>query len=169
MPKSWFLQSGLEQERLDDYDKLSDAEYDHKWLGYYLDEIEGSIIKGKWFDAAIDAHKLDRLKAAFTPHGYIIAAHDPFDDGNDAGGYALRHGSIIKKVKTKTSGEIDEVCDWAIENAIADGADHFVWDGDGMGTGLKRQMQLGFKGTKTKFHMFRGSLSGKGQDLGISV
>ncbi|MCK4816364.1 PBSX family phage terminase large subunit, partial [bacterium] len=42
--------------------------------------------------------------------------------------------------------------------------DWFIWDGDGMGTGLKRQVSLAFAGTKTKYHMFRGSLSGKGQD-----
>jgi phage terminase large subunit len=164
MPQSWFRASGLEEERVDDYKKMSRAEYDHKWLGKYLDSVEGAIIKTEWFDACVDAHKLDRLKAMFKPHGAVIASHDPFDDGNDAGGYVCRHGSIIKKVKSKDRGEIDEVCDWATDNAINDGADWFVWDGDGMGTGLKRQISLAFDGTKTKYHMFRGSLSGSAQD-----
>jgi phage terminase large subunit len=164
MPQSWFKASGLEQERLDDYNKLSRAEYDHKWLGKYLDTVEGAIIKPEWFDACVDAHKIDRLEKIFKPHGAKIAAHDPFDDGNDAGGYALRHGSIIKKVKSKDEGEIDEVCDWATDNAINDSADWFVWDGDGMGTGLKRQVSLAFNGINTKYHMFRGSLSGSAQD-----
>lgn len=164
MPQSWFIASGLEQERLDDLDKLSTAQYDHKWLGKYLDEVEGSIIKPEWFDACVDAHKLDRLKKVFEPHGAIIASHDPFDDGNDAGGYCLRHGSIIKKVKSKDHGEIDEVCDWATGNAINDNADWFVFDGDGMGTGLKRQIQLAFEGKGIKYHMFKGSLSGSAQD-----
>ena len=77
---------------------------------------------------------------------------------------AVRHGSIIKSVQSKDTGEIDEVCDWATGEAIKAGADWFVWDGDGMGTGLKRQVSDAFAGTKTKFHMFKGSLSGKGQD-----
>lgn len=164
MPQSWFHASGLEDERLDDLDKLSRAQYDHKWLGKYMDEVDGSIIKPEWFDACVDAHKIDRLKSVFKPHGAIIVAHDPFDDGNDAGGYACRHGSIIKRVKSKDRGEIDEVCDWAVDLAIKDNADWFVVDADGMGTGLKRQIQIAFKGTKTKYHMFKGSDSGSGQD-----
>lgn len=164
MPEEWFKGSGLEVERLDDYDKLSRAAYDYKWLGQYLETVDNAIILPEWFDAAIDAHKLDRLQAAFEPHGAKIAAHDPFDDGEDAGGYALRHGSIIKSVKTKAKGEIDEVCDWATDEARADCADWFVWDGDGMGTGLKRQIAIAFDNTHTKYHMFKGSLAGKAQD-----
>ncbi len=164
MPQAWFQASGLEEERLDDYDKLSRAAYDHKWLGKYMEEVDGSIIKPEWFDAAIDAHKIDKLKETFKPYGAKIAAHDPFDDGGDAGGFAIRHGSIIQAVAEKRKGEIDQVCDWAIGLAKEHGADWFVWDGDGMGTGLKRQVSLGFDGTKTQYYMFKGGLSGKGQD-----
>lgn len=164
MPKEWFEKSGLETERVDDFDKLSRAEYDHKWGGQYMDTVEAAIIKPEWFDAAIDAHLLPNLNEAFTPHGAIKASHDPFDDGNDAGGFAVMHGSIITQVKSKAKGEIDEVCDWATALAIKANADWFIWDGDGMGTGLKRQVSTAFKDTKTKFHMFRGSLSGKAQD-----
>lgn len=159
----WFPPE-LEQERQDDYDNLSRSEYDAIWENEYDDTVPGAIIKPEWFDAAVDAHKLDRLKKVFTPHGARIAAHDPFDDGNDAGGYSLRHSSIIEYVKSKSSGEIDEVCDWATGLAISHNADWFVWDGDGMGTGLKRQVALAFDGKHTKYHIFKGSLSGKGQD-----
>ncbi len=168
MPQDWFLSSGLEEERLDDYEKLSRAEYDHKWLGKYLDAVDGAIIKTEWFDACVDAHKNPRLEKMFKPHGAVVVAHDPFNDGDDAGGYAVRHGSIIKAVRSKSRGEIDEVCDWATDHAINDGADWFVWDGDGMGTGLKRQVSDAFKGKATKYHMFRGSLSGLGQDNAAS-
>jgi len=48
--------------------------------------------------------------------------------------------------------------------AINDKADWFVWDGDGMGAGLKRQVSDAFHGTKIQYHMFKGSLSGSGQD-----
>jgi len=164
MPKAWFIASGLEVERLDDKEKLSTAAYDHKWNGHYLDEVENSIIKGEWFDACVDAHKIPKLKKMFEPHGAKIAIHDPFNDGEDAGGYVLKHGSIIKKVRSKTSGEIDETCDWATDHALKDGADWFIWDFDGMGTGLKRQISDNFAGTKVKFHGFRGSLSGSAQD-----
>lgn len=164
MPKSWFIASGLEQERLDDKEKLSMAQYDHKWLGAYLDEVDDSIILPEWFDAAKDAHKLEKFQGIFKPHGAIIATHDPFDDGGDAGGFAVRHGSIILQVRSKATGTIDDVCDWATGLATKAGADWFVWDGDGMGTGLRRQVSDAFSGTKTKYHMFKGSLSGSGQD-----
>lgn len=152
-----------------DYDNRPRAEYDWIWEGKFNDSVEGSIIKPEWFDACIDAHKIDRLVNVFKPTGAKIAAHDPFDDGQDAGGYALRHGSIIQKVDELHSGEIDEVCDWATGKATVDGADWFIWDGDGMGTGLKRQIEDAFKGTRTRFHMFRGSLSGSGQDNAEAV
>jgi len=169
MPKAWFEASGLEQERLDDKDRLSVAAYNHKWHGHYLDEVENSLVKPEWFDAAIDAHKLPRLADAFKPYGAVIAAHDPFDDGGDAGGFAVRHGSIIKEVRSKTSGEIDQVCDWAVAKAKAAQADWFVFDGDGMGAGLKRQVSLAFDGTRTSYYMFRGSLSGSAQDRAKEV
>lgn len=169
IPKEWFEASGLEQERLDDYENLSRAAYDHKWMGEYLDEVDDSIIKPEWFDAAIDAHKLDRLKEAFKPYGAKFAAYDPMDGGNDAHGLSIRHGSIIKSVYCRDKGEIDEGCDWATSIAIENGVDWFLWDGDGIGAGLKRQVSDAFAGKHTKYHMFRGSLSGVGQDNGSSI
>jgi phage terminase large subunit len=150
--------------RMWDYDNRPRAEYDWIWEGKFNDSVDGSIIKPEWFDSAIDAHKIDKLEKVFKPHGAIVAAHDPFDGGSDAGGFAVRHGSIITSVKSKNNGEIDEVCDWATGEAINADADWFVWDGDGMGTGLKRQVSDAFEGKKIKFHMFRGGLSGSGQD-----
>lgn len=157
---------GAESEALRkwDYENRPRAEYDWIWEGKFNDSVEGSIIRPEWFDAAVDAHKLERLSKVFKQTGAVVAAHDPFDDGGDAGGFAVRHGSVITKVKSKKSGEIDEVCDWATGEAIQAGSDWFVWDGDGMGTGLKGQIAQAFNGTKTKYHMFRGSLSGSGQD-----
>lgn len=169
MPKSWFIASGLERERQDDELKLSPAAYRHKWLGEYLDEVENSIIQPEWVEAAIDAHKLPHLKEAFTPHGAKVAAFDPKDGGADNAGYALRHGSILRRIAEKLDGEIDVCCDWATRLALKDGADQFVWDGDGMGTGLKRQISDSFKGTRTDYHMFKGSLSGSGQDNAIKI
>jgi phage terminase large subunit len=160
----WFEDSGLEEERMWDYENRSREEYDHIWLGSYNDSVDGSIIKPEWFDACVDAHKIERLKKVFKPHGAIIAAHDPSDTGEDAKGLAIRHGSIIKAVKSKDTGEVDEGCDWATGLAIQYSASWFVWDGDGMGAGLKRQVSTAFNGTAIKYHMFRGSLSGSGQD-----
>lgn len=161
-----------EQERLRlwDYENRPRSEYDWIWEGHFNDTVEGSIIKPEWFDAAIDAHLLDkRAEGLFEPFGPIIVAHDPFDDGEDAGGLAVRHGSIIQHIAAKKSGAIDEVCDWATAEARKRGADWFIWDGDGMGTGLKRQVANAFDGTRTQYHMFKGSLSGRAQDNALAI
>ena len=152
-----------------DYENRPRAEYDWIWEGKFNDSVENALIKPEWFDACVDAHKLEKLGNIFKPTGARVAAHDPFDDGNDAGGYVLRHGSIIESVRSKDKGEIDEVCDWATGHATNDRTDWFVWDGDGMGTGLKRQVQTAFEDTKTQYHMFRGSLSGSGQDNATEI
>lgn len=159
-----FFPDNLEQLRQKHYETKSRAEYDHIWLGAYNDEVDNSIIKAEWFDACIDAHKIPKLQKAFEPRGAKIAAYDPMDGGADAHGYALRHGSIIKVVAENPKGEIDEGCDWATNKARLDGADWFLWDSDGMGTGLKRQVSTAFKGTKVEFRGYSGALSGSAQD-----
>lgn len=164
-----FFPENLELLRLKHKETKSRAEYNHIWLGETNDSVENSIIKLEWFESAIDAHKNSSIAKAFQPKGAIFAAHDPSDTGTDAKGYALRHGSIIRKVKAKDTGEIDEGCDWATGEAIRDNADWFIWDGDGMGAGLKRQVSDAFSGKKIQYHMFRGSLSGKGQDNAQSI
>lgn len=159
-----FFPDNLERLRMKHKTTKSDAEYDHVWNGAYNDSVDGSIIKTSWFDAAIDAHKIERLQKAFKPHGCRVAAYDPMDDGNDAHGYALRHGSIIENVSCKDDGEIDVGCDWATSKVLNASADWLVLDGDGMGTGLKRQVSTAFDGKPVRFHMFSGALSGAGQD-----
>lgn len=169
MPKAWFEGSGLEDERKQDEERLSYSAYSHKWLGAYLDEIENSIIKQEWFNAAIMAHELPHLKEVFKPKGALIAAHDPSDTGNDSKGFALRHGSIVRMVDEKTTGEIDEGLDWATGLALKGDADWFIWDGDGMGAGLKRSVATNLDGKKIQYQMFRGSLSGTGQDNATKI
>lgn len=160
----WFEQSGLEAERQYDYKNKERNLYDHIWRGKHNDSVANSIIKAEWFDACVDAHKIPNLKERFKPHGAKIASHDPADGGNDAKSFAMRHGSIVTHVREYKAGEIDEGCDWATGLAIQLGANVFRWDGDGMGTGLKRQVSTAFAGTNITYEMFRGSLSGSGQD-----
>lgn len=162
-PDNPFFPENLERLRQQHFETKSRAEYNHIWLGYPNDEVEDSIIKAEWFDACVDAHK--KLKA-IKPRGAIICAYDPMDDGGDAHGLAVRHGSIVTRVSCRDSGEIDEGCDWATGEAIKSGCDLFTWDLDGMGTGLKRQVDTAFSGKKTEIRGFRGSLSGIGQDSG---
>lgn len=155
MPVDWFKFSGLEEERLDDKQKMSGAQYRHKWGGAYLETVENAIIQPEWFDAAIDAH----IKLGFEGRGAIVAAHDPSDNGEgaDPRGYAARHGSVVFDVDENTTHDVNDACDWAVGKAIAAKADHFEWDCDGLGVTLKRQVKLALDGKRIEYHMFKGS------------
>lgn len=149
----WYHLSGLEEERQWDYENLDRALYDHIWLGAFNDSVEHALIKAEWFDACIDAHK----KLGFAPTGARMASHDPSDLGPDSKGFAGRHGSVILSVKEKLDGNVNEGGHWAAGEAIQFGADHFSWDGDGMGIALGEQMGADFSGKPTALHVFRGS------------
>jgi len=149
----WFPPE-LEQERADDKENLSADEYDHIWGGQYYETVDRAIIKKAWFDAAIDAH----IKLGITPTGAVIATHDPADEGPDPKGYACRKGIYyddITEIGEKDDG--NDACDEATEMAINANADLFVWDGDGMGALLRRQIAESFKGIKCELRMYRGS------------
>jgi phage terminase large subunit len=148
-----FFPDVLEQERLYDKKHMSSALYRHIWEGEYYDESLDSIIAVEWFDAAIDAHK----KLGFEPTGAIIASHDPSDEGGDSKGYALRKGSVVLDVSENLTGDVNQGMDWALSKARADGADYFVWDCDGLGISLKRQVDQELEHSKIERIMFRGS------------
>lgn len=150
----WFP-SELEQERSDDQNNLTGAEYRHIWEGEYYDEVENSIIPVEWFDAAIDAHK----KLGFKPLGARIVSHDPSDRGKDPKGLCLRHGSVIEQVLEKPDGDVNDGCDWATDFAIDQRADLFNWDCDGLGVSLRRQVGAALDGTQVDYAMFKGSES----------
>ena len=151
----------LDQERKHDESNLSKALYNHIWLGHFYDEIENTIIPVEWFDSAIDAHE----KLGFKGEGALIAAHDPSDEGADSKGYALRHGSIVLEVSENDKGDSNEGMDWAIGKAVSSNADWFVWDCDGLGISLKRQVDQALSGKKIDYFMFRGSETAEDPDV----
>jgi len=143
----------LEQQRLWDLEHMSRAKYDHIWEGEFNDSVEDALIQADWFDACIDAH----LKLGFEARGLRMAAHDPSDEGEDTKGYALRHGSVIQRVEERTTGNVDEGCNWATGMALNDTIDAFTWDCDGMGAGLLGQVNQAFEGKHTRLAAFKGS------------
>lgn len=150
----------LEAERLNDYQSLSRALYDHIWEGEYNDSVDNALINAKWFDACIDAH----LKLGFEPLGIKVSSHDPSDEGEDAKGYAFRHGSVIFQVKEMITGDINEGCDWATGLAIQNQSDAFIWDCDGVGIGLNRQVSQAFGGKNMRLSQYKGSESVENPD-----
>ncbi len=152
VPKSWFLESGLEQERLDDERNMTRAEYRHKWHGEYSDTIDNAIIDPDWFDACIDAH----VKLGIDAVGQERVAYDPADTG-DAKAVGYMHGVVVKDVQQTNQGLIDTATDWACSFANDIKPDVFTWDCDGMGAGLSRQISEAFSGKKIEVVQFKGS------------
>lgn len=147
----WFADSGLEQERAFDYANKSRAKYDHIWLGAFLDDIDNSIIEAEWFDACVDAH----IKLNFKPLGQEKIAYDPADSG-DAKAMAYQHGCVVLGVTSSTSGDINEATDWALGHVNRLKPDVFLWDSDGVGLSLRRQITEGVSGKKIKLVPFHG-------------
>jgi len=148
----WFPPE-LEAERMNDYYSLPRALYDHIWEGEYNDSVDNALINAKWFDACIDAHEV----LGFEPLGIKMSSHDPSDEGIDSKGYAFRHGSVVLQVEEKTTGDINEGCDWATGLAIQNQSDGFTWDCDGVGIGLNRQISQAFGGKAIRLSQYKGS------------
>ena len=153
MDNPWFP-AELEAERAWDEANLPAAVYRHIWLGHYLDEIEGSIIPVEWFDAAIDAHK----KLGFEALGGKFVSHDPSDNGADAKGLAYRHGSVFKDVCEYRINDVNAGCDWATDYALAVDADYFIWDCDGLGVSLRRQVSEALHTGVVDYQEYKGSM-----------
>ena len=147
----WFADSGLEQERAFDYANKSRANYDHIWLGAFLDDIDNSIIEAEWFDACVDAH----VKLNFKPLGQEKIAYDPADSG-DAKAMAYQHGCVVLGVTSSNDGDINESTDWALGHVNRIKPDAFLWDSDGVGLSLRRQITEGVNGKKIKLVPFHG-------------
>lgn len=149
----WFAASGLEQERLFDYENKSRAVYDHVWRGEFLDTVDNSIIESEWFDACIDAH----IKLGFNAEGQDKLAFDPADTG-DAKALAYSRGCVVLGVTETKLGLINEATDWAIGHANRIKPDVFIWDVGGSGGGLVRQVQEGLTGKRIKIVQFNGAM-----------
>ena len=147
----WFMDSGLEGERIFDLENKPRAVYDHIWLGAPLDTVENSIILAEWFDACVDAH----IKLGFEPTGQERLAYDPADSG-DAKAVGYQHGSVVTGVSSTNDGDVNTATDWALGFAVKLKPDVFLYDEDGLGISLRRQILEGLKGKKVKIVPFSG-------------
>lgn len=146
--------------RLHDKENMSTAKYEWIWEGEFYDEVENGIISADDFNACIDAHK----KLGFKPTGAIVASHDPSDVG-DARAFALRHGAVILDAAGNDKLSINDACDWAMRKARAAHCDIFVYDADGCGLGLRRQISEYFTGSRISIREFKGGSACEHPDL----
>tara|TARA_Y100000310_G_scaffold342527_1_gene446170 strand:- start:16816 stop:18282 length:1467 start_codon:yes stop_codon:yes gene_type:complete len=146
----WFPPE-LEQERQDDLQNLSYAEYRHIWEGDYYDEVENAIIPVEWFDAAIDAD----IKLGFEAQGCKVTAHDPSDTGDNKG-LATKHGSVYTTIREIDSNDVNQGFAEATTHAIETQSDYFVWDSDGIGLPLRANASKAFNGKHIQYIAFHG-------------
>jgi phage terminase large subunit len=142
MDNPWFPEK-LEIQRKRDFELMSRAKYDHIWGGKYSDTVDNAIIEPEWFDACVDSHKA----LGFEPVGAEKVSYDPADSG-DAKAIAYCHGVVFLDVIDTEDGRIDTATDWAISYALEKRVEGFIYDADGIGGGLKSQIEHGFQGKR---------------------
>jgi phage terminase large subunit len=64
---------------------------------------------------------------------------------------------VFLDIDDYTQGDSIEGLNWATDKAIQAQADLFVWDCDGIGSGMKESITRIFKGKKIELEMFKGS------------
>jgi len=147
-----YFPSELEVERKKDKATLSAAEYEHIWEGQTLDEVDTSIIIPDWFNAALVAAEHVKLR----PSGARVVAHDVSDMGKDDKAVVVRHGPQVLALGLKADGTASDGLDWAVQYIDDFSADSFVYDADGIGLGLAREVERQLGPRNINIHQFHG-------------
>lgn len=123
------LRLEMEECKKRDYDL-----YLHIWEGEPVADSEFAIIKPKWIQAAVDAHK----KLGFTASGERVMGFDVADEGEDASATVTRHGSVVMNVEEwSQKGDVIFSSDHTYSRATALGVNRLIYDNIGMGAGVK--------------------------------
>lgn len=123
------LPAEMEECKKRDYDL-----YLHIWEGEPVADSEFAIIKPKWIQAAVDAHK----KLGFAASGEKVMGFDVADEGEDASATVTRHGSVVMNVEEwSQKGDVIFSSDHTYSRATALGVNRLIYDNIGMGAGVK--------------------------------
>ena len=150
----------LELERKRDQKTLSTALYEHVWNGEYLDTVDNSLITSDWFDAALEIG--DRIK--YRDSGARVCGHDISDMGADAKAVVVRHGARVLDMGLKHDGTASDGLDWAVDFLDRHHCDSFVYDQDGVGLGLAREVERSLGNRNITITGFRGGESPENPD-----
>lgn len=124
----------------DEMEECKKRDYDlylHIWEGEPVADSEFAIIKPKWINAAVDAHKV----LGFSASGERVMGFDIADEGEDASATVTRHGSVVNHVSEWTQkGDIIFSSDHAYNLAIEQGVNKIIYDSIGMGAGVKAHL-----------------------------
>ncbi|RZG77062.1 terminase [Acinetobacter sp. WCHAc060033] len=101
----------------------------------YAASVEGVLIPSAWVQAAVDAH----IKLDIRPSGERIGGLDVADEGKDKNSFADRYGVVLQYLDT-WSGVGDDIfgtTQKAIDISLERNLDHFLYDADGLGAGVR--------------------------------
>jgi phage terminase large subunit len=155
-----FFPAELELERRRDQKSLPPAIYEHVWNGETLDTVENSLILTEWFDAALEIG--ERIK--YRDSGSRVCGHDVADSGRDAKAVVVRHGARVLDMGLKHDGTASDGLDWAFDYVNRYHCDSFVYDQDGIGLGLAREVERGLGNRNITISPFRGGESPRDPD-----
>ena len=136
-----------------DFKNRPRAEYDWIWEGKFNDMVEDAVIRPEWVDAAVDAHTKLKIK----PLGAKVLGFDPADSGEDDKAYAFRHGIVVKNIESWSEGELPEAIDKAFSIAYDHRSDVIIYDGDGLGAGVKVGLDKRTEGKIIDVQSYKGS------------
>jgi phage terminase large subunit len=124
----------------------------------YLASVEGVVIPPEWVNAAIDAHLKMKLP---EPRGRRIGTLDVADEGIDRNAFLGRHDYLLVSCKSWTGRESDiyATTERALRMCDEIGADELIYDGDGLGAGVRGDARIINKGRRKRVPVraFRGS------------
>ena len=103
------------------------------WEGEPRGNYDNSLIKPKWFNAAIDAHKTQ----GWEPKGFKSIGFDPADVGPDEKALAYAHGSVVLDCIQWSDGDVADAIKRAFDYASDKRSQFFVYDSVGVGTAVK--------------------------------
>ena len=150
--KNPFMPAELLQEMDNDRKTLPPELFQHIWLGEHYDSVDDALIDPEWFDAALEAEE----KFKYRPSGAVVLGFDPADTGPDAAGLAIRHGSKVLELGLKHEGNVSDALDWSLDHLDRYHCSNFVYDQDGIGLGLAREVERALGPRNIRFDGFRG-------------
>jgi len=126
------------------------------WLHVYGGEpkrdLDDVIIQPKWVEASINAH----IKLGFEPIGVKSLGFDPADEGEDAKAVCHRHGSVVDHLSSWTKGDLEDGINRAFDCAYDMRSEFLVFDGDGLGAGVKIGLSKRLEGKRVVVENYKG-------------
>jgi phage terminase large subunit len=147
-----FIPAELIAEKENDRKTMTPELWAHVWQGEHYDSVTDALVDVSWFEAALVAEE----KFKYRPSGAKVLGFDPADTGPDPAGLAVRHGAKVLDLGLRHEGNVSEAFEWSLEYLDRYHCSNYVYDGDGLGLGLAREVERALAPRDIHFEGFRG-------------